>query len=128
MRKFQTFEQFWPDYLREHSHPRTRGFHFAGTTIACLMTLSWIATGDETFLMLALLGGYGLAWFSHFVIEFNRPLTVWHPIWHLRANFRMYRKWLNGSLSDDLGRAGIRDRRVRMPFGQVEARLKVRSG
>jgi hypothetical protein len=92
------------------------------------MTLSWIATGDETFLMLALLGGYGLAWFSHFVIEFNRPLTVWHPIWHLRANFRMYRKWLNGSLSDDLGRAGIRDRRVRMPFGQVEARLKVRSG
>lgn len=128
MRKFRTFEQFWPEYLQAHGHPRTRAFHFAGTTITCLMTLSWIATGDETFLVLAFLGGYGLAWFSHFVIEFNTPLTVWHPIWSLRADLRMYRKWLTGSLSQDLRRAGIRDRRVCAPFGRVEARFQSRLG
>jgi hypothetical protein len=128
MRKVQTFEQFWPEYLREHRHPRTRAFHFAGTTLAGLMTLSWIATGDEPFLLLAVLGGFGLAWFSHFVIEFNKPLTVWHPIWYLRANFRMYRKWLTGSLSDDLRRAGIRDRRVCMPLGKFDTRFQSRIG
>ena len=128
MRKCRTFEQFWPDYLREHRHPRTRAFHFAGTTIAGLMTLSWIVTSDFSFLLLAVLGGLGLTWFSHFVIEFNRPLTVWHPIWYLRANFRMYRKWLTGTLGDDLRLAGIRDRRVCMPFGKAETRFQVRSG
>lgn len=128
MRKFRTFEQFWPDYLREHRHPRTRALHFGGTTLAGLTTLSWIVTGYETFLLFAVLGGFGLAWFSHFVIEFNKPLTAWHPIWYLRANFRMYRKWLTGSLRHDLRRAGIRDRRVCMPLGQVEPRFEVRVG
>jgi hypothetical protein len=128
MGKCRTFEKFWPDYLREHRHPRTRAFHFAGTTIAGLMALCWIVTGDFSFLLLAVLGGLGLAWFSHFVVEFNRPLTVWHPIWYLRANIRMYRKWLTGSLSDDLRRAGIRDRRICMPLGKVEPRFQSRIG
>jgi hypothetical protein len=112
MRKFRSFEQFWPYYLHEHSHPRTRALHFAGTTFAVLMTLTWMATGYETFLVLAVLGGYGFAWFSHFVVEFNRPATFGNPLWSLRADLRMYRKWLTGSLDDEFRRAGIRDRRA----------------
>jgi len=112
MQKFETFEQFWPYYLGEHSDPRTRALHIAGTTFAGLMALAWIATGFKSLLLLGLIGGYGLAWLAHFVIESNKPATFGYPLWSLRADFRMYRKWLTGSLGDELRRAGIRDRRI----------------
>jgi hypothetical protein len=128
MRKFRCFEQFWPYYLHEHSHPRTRALHFAGTTLAGLMILSWMATGYESFLVLAVLGGYGLAWFSHFVVEFNRPATFWHPLWSLRADLRMYGKWLTGSLDDEFRRAGIRDRRAYSRRNGIGARSLARAG
>ena len=110
MRKFHNFEQFWRHYLREHSHPRTRSLHIVGTTLAWLMILAWLVTGYESCLVLAVLGGYGLAWISHFMIEDNRPATFWHPLWSLRADLRMYWKWLEGSLDYELRRAGVRQR------------------
>jgi hypothetical protein len=128
MRKFRSFEQFWPYYLHEHSHPRTRALHFAGTTSAILMTLSWIATGYETFLVLAVLGGYGFAWFSHFVVEMNRPATFGNPVWSLRADFRMYWKWLTGSLDEEFRRAGIRDRRAYSRTSKMAPRSLARAG
>ncbi len=109
MRKFRTFEQFWPHYLREHSHPRTRALHFAGTTFGGLMVLAWIATGSEGYLVASLVGSYGLAWFSHFFVESNQPATFLNPAWSLRADLRMYWKWVTGTLGDELQRAGIRE-------------------
>ena len=128
MRKFSSFEQFWPYYLHEHSHPRTRALHFAGTTLAGLMILSWMATGYESFLLLAVLVGYGLAWLSHFVVEFNQPATFWHPLWSLRADLRMYGKWLTGSLDNEFRRAGIRDRRAYSRRNGIGGRSLARAG
>ena len=36
---FDTFEQFWPYYVKEHAKPLTRLLHFIGTTIAVPMGL-----------------------------------------------------------------------------------------
>ena len=112
MRKLRSFEEFWPHYLHEHRDPRTRTMHLTGTTIAGLMIFAWMATGHESYLVLALVGSYGLAWFSHLVAGYSRSATFWHPLWSLRADLLMYVKWLNRTLDDDLRRAGIRERRA----------------
>ena len=32
--EIKSFEEFWPFYVAEHSQPRTRALHFAGTAVA----------------------------------------------------------------------------------------------
>jgi hypothetical protein len=86
--------------------------HLTGTTIAGLMIFAWMMTGDESYLVLALVGSYGLAWLSHLVAGYSRSATFWHPLWSLRADLLMYVKWLNCAHDDDLRRAGIRERRA----------------
>jgi hypothetical protein len=95
--------------------------HFIGTTIAVLMIFAWMATGHEDYLVLALVGSYGVAWFSHLVAGHSRSATFWHPLWSLRAVLLMYVTWLNGTLDDEFRRAGIRERRAYSRKGRIGA-------
>lgn len=84
-----TFAEFWPHYLREHSRPATRLFH-AGATLAELACLGAFAlTLDWRWLLAAPLLAYGLAWFSHFFVEHNRPATWQHPFFSWLADHKM---------------------------------------
>jgi hypothetical protein len=56
------------------------------------------------FLLAAPVVAYGIAWFSHFFIEGNKPATFGHPFWSLRADFRMYRMILFGQLGKELNK------------------------
>ncbi len=104
---YRTFDEFWPYYLAEHSRPATRWFHFLGTLVwlgllaAALVTLTW-------WLLAAMpLAAYGLAWFSHFFIERNKPATFKYPLFSLLADHKMALFMVTGQLARELARHNI---------------------
>lgn len=106
-RKIRTYADFWPYYLQEHAKPQTRALHYVGTGVVIAALAAMMVTGNLWFLLLALFGGYGFAWFAHFFIEKNRPATFTYPLWSLVSDFRMAWDWLTGSLDAELHRAGV---------------------
>lgn len=118
MREYKTFREFWPFYLREHSKPRTRALHYAGTSLVVLIALAAAATGNWWLLVAMPVAGYGFAWASHTAVERNRPATFTYPAWSLRADFRMWWLWMTGRIAPELAAAGVRpDGRVEQPDG-----------
>ena len=107
-RQYRSFAQFWPFYLREHSRPRTRALHYAGTTLVVAIAIIAAATGRWLWLLAIPLAGYGFAWLAHFAVEKNRPATFTYPLWSLAADFKMWALWLAGRLGSELDRAGVR--------------------
>ncbi|EGK08530.1 transmembrane protein [Desmospora sp. 8437] len=97
------FAEFWPFYLSQHRSPRTRRWHFAGTGMVflCLVLAIFVRWW---FLLLAPVIAYGLAWYSHFFVEGNKPATFGHPVWSLRADFRMFGLMLTGRMEEELRR------------------------
>jgi hypothetical protein len=105
MRIYKSFEEFWPFYLREHSKPRTRAFHYVGTSLVVALALAALVMGRWWLLLAMPVAGYAFAWVSHAAIERNRPATFTYPAWSLRADFKMWWLWLTGRLGPDLAAA-----------------------
>ena len=108
--RYQSFAEFWPYYLREHSKPRTRSLHYAGTSLVVAILVFALLTGRWWLLLAIPLAGYGFAWAAHFGVEKNRPATFKYPLWSLGADFRMWWLWLTGRLGPELERAGVESR------------------
>jgi hypothetical protein len=106
-RQYRTFSEFWPFYLREHSRPRTRAFHYVGSALALSCLAAALLLLDARLVLAALVAGYFFAWLSHALIERNRPATFTYPLWSLLADFRMFFLFVSGRLGPELRRAGI---------------------
>lgn len=88
--RIQTFQEFWPYYLREHRLPRTRRIHFWGTSFAVTVVLAAAVLQNFWLFLASLIAGYGPAWYAHFFVEKNRPATFKYPFWSLAADFRLW--------------------------------------
>ena len=90
MKKFNSFKEFYPYYLEEHSKPATKLLHFIGTAISIGMLSRMVQTADPIYFLYALLAGYGFAWAAHFFIEKNKPATFSYPIYSLIGDYKMF--------------------------------------
>jgi hypothetical protein len=106
-KEFESFEEFWPYYLSEHSQPETRAMHAAGTTLATVCALALLAKGKWRWLPIALLPGYGAAWLSHFLIEKNRPATFHYPLWSFMGDYKMLALMIAGKLDGEIDKEQV---------------------
>lgn len=96
--RFSGYQEFFSFYLHEHSHPRNRLMHAAGTLLGICTIAVPIAIGHPWYALLWPLVAYGFAWIGHFVIEGNRPATFEHPVWSFMGDFHMLGLMLTGRL------------------------------
>lgn len=97
--QFNSFREFYPYYLQEHSDRTCRRLHFIGTSLVIGLVIASGVTGHAGLLWLLPLAGYGFAWLGHFGFEKNRPATFKHPLYSLAGDFVMYRDIWLGRLS-----------------------------
>jgi hypothetical protein len=93
---YQSFKEFYPFYLTEHSHPTSRILHFIGTSLVFVMLFAAIISQKWTLLIAIPLLGYGFAWVGHFFFEKNKPATFQYPAYSLASDFKLFFELLIG--------------------------------
>ncbi len=96
--RFDSFRDFYPFYLGEHSDRTCRRLHFVGTALVIGILAYALVSRAYAVLWLVPLCGYGFAWVGHFVFEKNRPATFRHPLYSLIGDFAMFRDMLTGKI------------------------------
>lgn len=97
-KRIKSYSEFWPYYLREHSQPLTRAFHYFGTSLGISLVIFSVLTKQWNYLWFAMVSGYFFAWLSHFFIEKNKPATFKYPLWSFISDFKMLFYFLSGRL------------------------------
>ncbi|MEM6531206.1 MAG: DUF962 domain-containing protein [Myxococcota bacterium] len=105
--RMQSFTEFWPYYMHEHSKPATRSIHVVGTTLAVLVLTYAVVTRHWVLIAMVPVIGYGFAWVSHFSIEKNRPATFTYPLWSLMGDFKLWFLTLTFQIGPELVRLGL---------------------
>lgn len=102
--RLQSFQEFWPYYVREHERGGTQLLHFIGSTAGLICLVAAVATGRWWLLIAGLAIGYGLAWIGHFFIERNRPATFKYPLWSFLADWKMWAYIISGRMGAEVAR------------------------
>lgn len=101
-RSFAGYNEFFTFYLGEHSDPRNRAMHAAGTVLGlCTLVVPFIL-GHPWYALLWPVVAYGFAWTGHFLIEGNKPATFGHPFWSFISDFRMLGLMAAGRMNERL--------------------------
>jgi hypothetical protein len=80
-KQFQSFAEFYPFYLSEHTNTVNRRLHFFGKISLLLVAILFLLTWNWLFLMAIPLVGYGFSWTGHFLFEQNKPAAFSNPLY-----------------------------------------------
>jgi len=103
--RIQSFQEFWPYYLREHSKSGCRLLHFIGSFAGLSCLIAATLTGSFLLIPLGFIIGYGFAWMGHFFIEHNKPATFKYPVWSLIADWKMWGLMLTRRINEEVQRS-----------------------
>jgi hypothetical protein len=102
--RIQSFDEFWPHYLKAHRHPRNRALHYVGTSCALGCVAAGVVTSNPLWFVAAPVVGYAPAWIGHFFVEHNRPATFDYARYSLLGDIKMLGLALRGKVGDELAR------------------------
>lgn len=96
--RFNSFAEFYPYYLQEHSNDVCRRLHYVGSLLV-LSILGYALVTQQWLWLLALpLAGYGCAWVGHFVFEKNKPATFKYPLYSFMGDWVMLKDAFTGRI------------------------------
>jgi hypothetical protein len=95
---FNSFSEFYPFYLSEHSDPVNRKLHFFGCLAVIILIFYSLLAQVWLALILVPLVGYGFAWVGHALVEKNKPATFEYPIYSLMADWMMFKDIITGKI------------------------------
>jgi hypothetical protein len=98
MSRFQSFKDFYPFYLSQHSDKVCRRLHVLGSLMV-LALLAWVLVSRQWIDLFALpFMGYGFAWVGHYGFEKNKPATFSHPVYSFMGDWVMLWQTLTGKI------------------------------
>lgn len=96
--RYQSFAEFYPYYLKEHSNPVCRRLHYVGSLLVLAILAYALLTQQWLWLLAMPLAGYGFAWVGHFMFEKNRPATFDYPLYSLMGDWVMLKDAFTGRI------------------------------
>ena len=90
------FDEFWAWYQSMHARRATRVLHAVATTSAIALLAAALVLHSWPLALAAPLVDYAIAQTAHRRIEHNATRPWRHPIWHLRAELRLFRHTISG--------------------------------
>jgi len=96
--KFNSFKEFYPFYLSEHSKRSTKILHMIGSIGVIFMIAYSFYSSNTKILYYLPVVGYGFAWIGHFFFEKNRPATFTYPLYSFIGDWIMLKDIFSGKV------------------------------
>ncbi|WP_044870338.1 Mpo1-like protein [Pseudomonas sp. LFM046] len=96
--RYQSFAEFYPYYLQEHSNDTCRRLHYVGSLLVLGILGYALATQQWLWLLALPFAGYGFAWVGHFAFEKNKPATFKYPLYSFMGDWVMLKDALTGRI------------------------------
>ncbi|WP_271408411.1 Mpo1-like protein [Pseudomonas sp. Q1-7] len=96
--RFQSFAEFYPYYLQEHSNDTCRRLHYVGSLLVLGILGYALATQQWLWLLALPFAGYGFAWVGHFAFEKNKPATFKYPLYSFIGDWVMLKDAFTGRI------------------------------
>ena len=97
-KKFDSFKDFYPFYLSQHTNQTCRRLHFFGTLLGLVVFIYALISLKFSFIFLSFFIGYFFAWLGHFFFEKNKPATFTYPFYSYLGDWVMFRDVLFGKI------------------------------